>query len=530
MKNKNLLFFILRLFATFIFLIFIGNSDSFATFLIYLCILLVIWIVPIRTTIRNLKEEKLPVYSTEYLNELREKTEKAEKQYVVSRQLFDESSKERIELQARLRKNAIDDVLTNSTAEIKQLQNEISNYDKKKLELEASVSSYIQKQDALTVSIENSKRKLESLKYSYKAVMSAIENFRTTGSPIDLSSDENFDIFAPVVDIPLHSYDVKTLKKQSTQVKKDIKSLVDTYSARYTTKQNATFYSLMVLSLNAEVENILLSLKFTNKDNCDLALKELIAKYMSIAEDGNKQIFPTILNFLNEANSLYSSLIDIEYQYYVKREAEKEEQRQIREQMSQEREELKRLQAEQKKIEAEEQKYQNEIELVTKKLEESLDTEKEIYLQRIRELESMLTDVANKKDEILNLQNGKAGNVYIISNLGSFGENVFKIGMTRRLDPMDRVRELGDASVPFSFDVHSMIFSNDAPSLEKALHTKFFEKRINKINSRKEFFRVTLDELEITVNELDASAEFKRTMLATEYHSTLDLEKEQTSA
>lgn len=98
------------------------------------------------------------------------------------------------------------------------------------------------------------------------------------------------------------------------------------------------------------------------------------------------------------------------------------------------------------------------------------------------------THITIKKKEIIGIQNGKAGNVYIISNLGSFGENVFKVGMTRRLDPQEQVNELGDASVPFKFDVHSFIFSDDAVGLEKKLHTIFNNKCVNKVNIHKEFF------------------------------------------
>jgi hypothetical protein len=93
-------------------------------------------------------------------------------------------------------------------------------------------------------------------------------------------------------------------------------------------------------------------------------------------------------------------------------------------------------------------------------------------------------------------QNAKAGYVYVISNIGAFGENVYKIGMTRRLEPMDRVDELGDASVPFSFDVHAMVFSDNAPELEAKLHERFYDNRINKMNDRKEFFRADINEIE----------------------------------
>lgn len=91
--------------------------------------------------------------------------------------------------------------------------------------------------------------------------------------------------------------------------------------------------------------------------------------------------------------------------------------------------------------------------------------------------------------------------IYIISNIGSFGEGIYKIGMTRRLDPQDRVDELGDASVPFKFDVHAMIFSDDAPALEAALHRAFDSRKVNMVNNRKEFFRVTLDEIEDVVKK-----------------------------
>ena len=115
----------------------------------------------------------------------------------------------------------------------------------------------------------------------------------------------------------------------------------------------------------------------------------------------------------------------------------------------------------------------------------------------------------------------KSGYVYIISNIGSFGEDVVKIGLTRRLDPDDRVRELGDASVPFGFDTHAMIYSDEAPALEFALHREFADRRINMTNFRKEFFRVSLDEVEQAVARLAPSASFFRDREAQEWHETL---------
>lgn len=122
-------------------------------------------------------------------------------------------------------------------------------------------------------------------------------------------------------------------------------------------------------------------------------------------------------------------------------------------------------------------------------------------------------------------QQTKQGHVYIISNLGSFGENVYKIGMTRRIDPTERVRELGDASVPFPFDFHAMLKSEDAPGLETALHRRFVEKQVNKVNQRKEFFRVNLAELKEAIDEMGVDCTWTLEYEASQYRETLSIEE-----
>ena len=138
-----------------------------------------------------------------------------------------------------------------------------------------------------------------------------------------------------------------------------------------------------------------------------------------------------------------------------------------------------------------------------------------------------------KEHNIKNLENidyreanKRAGYVYVISNIGSFGEGIYKIGMTRRLEPMDRVDELGDASVPFKFDVHAMIFSDDAPTLENALHKAFDDRKVNMINGRKEFFRVSLEEIEKVVKENhEKLIEFNEVPDAEQYRETLKIKE-----
>jgi hypothetical protein len=122
-------------------------------------------------------------------------------------------------------------------------------------------------------------------------------------------------------------------------------------------------------------------------------------------------------------------------------------------------------------------------------------------------------------------QQTKSGHVYIISNIGSFGEDVFKIGMTRRLEPLDRVKELGDASVPFEFDVHAMIYSRNAPKLETDLHRHFIASQVNKVNPRKEFFRISLAELKEKVEKMGVETKWTIAAEARQYRETLAIER-----
>lgn len=151
-------------------------------------------------------------------------------------------------------------------------------------------------------------------------------------------------------------------------------------------------------------------------------------------------------------------------------------------------------------------------------MEGANEQQKSRLLNQIEELEKRMVEMEEKNRYISQAMLTKTGHVYIISNVGSFGDDILKIGMTRRLEPMDRVKELGDASVPFPFDVHAMIRTSDAPSLENALHKHFDARRVNLENNRKEFFYVTLDEIQSELaalnEELNIEAEIQITMAA----------------
>ncbi|WP_170074471.1 DUF4041 domain-containing protein [Paraclostridium dentum] len=276
---------------------------------------------------------------------------------------------------------------------------------------------------------------------------------------------------------------------------------------------------LLLRAFNNECDNIISKVKFNNID----ASKKKLEK---VFEDLNKLTDMQDVSIKHAYLDLKIEEMYLKYEYECKVQDEKEEQRLIKERMREEAKALKELEAAMKKIEKEQTHFNNAISDLKVKISTSNDEEKEKLLNKLKELEDNLIEIEKVKQDIANREkNTRAGYVYIISNIGSFGEDVYKIGMTRRLEPMDRVRELGDASVPFKFDVHAMIFSEDAPSLEHALHKKFENRSVNKINLRKEFFNVSLEEIEKEVNmNHNAVIEFTKIAEAVEYRKSLALE------
>ncbi|WP_336368247.1 DUF4041 domain-containing protein [Marinobacter sp. C2H3] len=213
------------------------------------------------------------------------------------------------------------------------------------------------------------------------------------------------------------------------------------------------------------------------------------------------------------------------------RQIEREEQRAIREQMREEEKARREIEKAIKEAEKEERLLQKAMEAARKELASAHGEQRAAYEAELADLESKLAEAESRAQRAISMaQQTKRGHVYVISNIGSFGENVFKIGMTRRLEPTDRVKELGDASVPFDFDVHAMIFSDDAPALEKALHRRFDGDSVNKVNPRKEFFSLNLAEIRQAL-EQQGMNEIHWTMKAeaAEYRESLSISRKQAS-
>ena len=269
---------------------------------------------------------------------------------------------------------------------------------------------------------------------------------------------------------------------------------------------------------------------------CTTIIVNTTVKNMDTSRNKMMRAFETINKiFVTDGIAITQKLLEnkmaqltAKYQYEYQREQERLQQKAIREQMVEEEKARREIEKEKEKLTKEENQFKKEIDKLMKYMQNTQDVEKQLYISQIEELQKKLADVQKSKEDVLHKeQNTRAGFVYVISNIGSFGENVYKIGMTRRLEPMDRISELSSASVPFEFDVHAMIFSDDAPALEAILHSTFADKRVNLVNTRKEFFRVSLDEIEAVVKKnYNATVTFTKTAEAYQYRESQRLREQ----
>ena len=273
--------------------------------------------------------------------------------------------------------------------------------------------------------------------------------------------------------------------------------------ARKGKKMIADMQKLLIRAFNFECDDAIDHVKF---NNIDTSKKRIESSFNAISKLGaicSVAITETYKNM--KIRELY-----LAYEYQVEKQKEKDALKQLRAE-ERERAKLEKEIAEaRKKIEKEQKHFSNALLKINQQIANANADELPALEAKKAELESQLSDLGESMKKIdYREANQKAGYVYIISNVGAFGEGIYKIGMTRRLEPMDRVDELGDASVPFDFDVHALIFSDNAPALEAALHRAFEDRKLNMVNTRREFFRVSLDEIKAVVKEnFDKTVDF----------------------
>lgn len=285
-------------------------------------------------------------------------------------------------------------------------------------------------------------------------------------------------------------------------------------------KMIADMQKLLIRAFNCECDDVIDHVKFNNVETAE---KRIEASFNAISKLG--AICSVAIT--DGYKKLKIKELHLAYEYQVEKQKEKDALKQLRAE-ERERAKLEKEIAEaRKKIEKEQKHYSNALEKINQQIQNASSEELPALITKKAELEGQLSELNNSMEQIdYREANQKAGYVYIISNVGAFGEGVYKIGMTRRLEPMDRVDELGDASVPFDFDVHALIFSDNAPALEAALHRAFEDRKVNMINTRREFFRVSLDEIkEVVKKHFDQTVDFVDVPLAEQFRQSELLRK-----
>lgn len=340
--------------------------------------------------------------------------------------------------------------------------------------------------------------------------------------------DISYGLYAP-------HYDYDTSEKYKTQLDRiwsEQKSLINGKLAAICSeewsvggskaegkKMVGRMIKLMLRAFNGECDSAVSKVRWNN-------VELMCTRVEKAFEAINKMGEPMKISISRHYVELKLAEIRLTHEYEEKRYQEKEEQKQIREQMREEAKAQKELEDARLKAEKEEGDYQRALEAARREMSMLVGDDLDRMKNKIAALEKRLESAHDMKERAISMaQQTRSGHVYVISNVGSFGETVFKIGMTRRLDPLERVMELGDASVPFRFDVHAIIYSKDAPGLENQLHKHFESRRLNLINYRREFFRARIEEIEGIVKALGADIEFTKIAEAREYRESLAIRK-----
>ena len=279
---------------------------------------------------------------------------------------------------------------------------------------------------------------------------------------------------------------------------------------------------LLLRAFNSECDEIISKVKYNNYDT---SVKKMERSFNAIAKLGVTMSIAITAHYYD----LKIQELRLALEYQIQKQREKEQKAELRAQQREEARLQKELKEQRKNIDKERKHYEQALSNINHQIStasddniEDLNQKKEEIIQSLSEIDTKIKDIDYRE------ANQKAGYVYVISNIGSFGEGIYKIGMTRRLNPQDRVDELGDASVPFKFDVHAMIFSEDAPALEAALHRAFEDRKLNLVNQRREFFRVSLDEIkDVVKNNFDKTVEFVDVPDADQYRISLKLREEE---
>lgn len=381
--------------------------------------------------------------------------------------------------------------------------------------------------------IVESKEKIKSLKDKYLTAKEVFEDLTHQNNLLKDSLEiAEFGVYEPHFDLDTSA----DYKEKTNQNKEQQKQLVKSESAAIcgtpwtidgSRKKGEIMerkaIKLTLRAFNGECDSLIAKVKWNNIDQYE---KRIEKTFDAINKLNSSQNIDIQFDFLQ----LKIDELRLTHEFELKKYEEKEEQRRIREQMREEEKASRDFEKAQKEAEKEEKLLQQAMKKAQEEISKVSEEERAKYEAQLVELQGKLQEAEEKNQRAISMaQQTKSGHVYVISNLGSFGENIYKIGMTRRLEPLDRVNELGDASVPFKFDVHAMIYSENAPELENQLHKTFNKNRLNFVNLRREYFDISLDEIEKVVLENHGEIEFIKESEAKEYRESLIIKKKMNS-
>lgn len=406
-------------------------------------------------------------------------------------------------------------------ARIAELEAELGYAGREKRIAELDAVIFAKNKVLTDINTEIEKKNIES-KYLDKEIQNKKHQLVSVEDNIEM---ESFGLYVPKFDFTT----VDEYKEKLSEVRALQKAMIkDNTACWFSTewivngskqkgeKMTKDHVKLVLRCFNCECDDAVNSVRFSNYDRMVERIKKAFQQLNKLNEGMQISIKTNYLN-------LKIDELTLAYEYQRAKQEEKERIRELKEAEREQRALEREIADARKNLEKERKHYSNALDKINSLLEKNpgdvdLLTKKAEIEKDIEDTEKAIADVDYRE------ANQRAGYVYIISNIGSFGENVYKIGMTRRLEPQERIDELGDASVPFRFDVHAMIFSEDAPALEAALHRAFESKKINKVNNRREFFNVTLDEIkEVVKANYSKTTEFIEIPQAEQYRTSLKL-------
>lgn len=425
--------------------------------------------------------------------------------------IFGPSKKEK-ELQSEI--DRLNQMLSPEQREIENLLKEIEN-------LKNTISG-------LNSELHNKSNKVHQLNVQIDGLNIAIVEKQKQISVFDTDIDVlDYGLYKPSFEFAnsdLYKAELSKLRESQKQcIKNDSAAYGNTnWQVNGSASQGRTmvnnYKKLLLRAFNVECDDIVANVKVSN-------LERSIERIYKVSEQISKLGKNMGIGISSSYVKLKIAEVKLALDFQQKKQEEKERQKELRAQEREEAKVLKEIEEERKRLKKEQAHYENALKSILLQIEKNGETAD--LLEKKELLENQLNDTSKAIEDVdYREANRKAGYVYIISNIGAFGENIYKIGMTRRLDPQERVDELGDASVPFNFDVHAMIFTEDAPKLEAALHNAFENKKLNRINTRREFFAVTLEEIKSEVRKnFDKTVEWIDIPEAEQYRQSKLLQK-----